>query len=383
LSGLVAAWHLAERGFAVTVSEGREAPGGLIGSIRTPHGLVETAANAFVWDAAVEEWFARLEIQPQFPEQASRRRYIYRGGRARRWPLTAAESIRMAARLARTAATRSFAARDGESVAAWGGRTVGPAATRWVLEPAMQGVYAAPASALSARVIFGRRRSRRLAAPPDGMGQFISRLYDRLRARGVHFEFGTTVESVDASCATVVATNAIAAARLLRPHAPSVADAVAAVRIAPLTTVTMCFQPSGDDLRGFGVLFPADTGIHALGVLFASDIFAGRGPLRTETWIVGDRDVGLTGWSDERLREALANDRERLTGRAAPPQSVHITRWPQAIPVYDNTILDVAALVSTLPPWLGVTGNYLGRIGVAALLDLSHAAAERLAAVNS
>jgi oxygen-dependent protoporphyrinogen oxidase len=378
LSGLVAAWHLAERGFAVTVSEGRGAPGGLIGSIRTPHGLVETAANAFVWDAAVEEWFRRLEIEPQFPQPASRRRYIYRDGRARRWPLTAIESIGMAARLARTAATRSFAARDGESVAAWGVRTVGPSATRWVLEPAMQGVYAAPASALSARVIFGRRRSRRLAAPPDGMGQFISRLHERLRGRGVQFEFGTTVEQLDPSRATVVATNAAAATRLVRPHAPAVADAIAAVRLAPLTTVTMCFEPQRGDLRGFGVLFPAAAGMHALGVLFASDIFAGRGPLRTETWIVGDREAGLSGWSDARLRDALAADRERLTGRHQPPHSAHITRWPQAIPVYDASILGVMAAVPALPPWLALAGNYLGRIGVAALLDQARLAADRI-----
>jgi oxygen-dependent protoporphyrinogen oxidase len=380
LSGLVAAWHLADRGFSVTVSEAREAPGGLIGSIRTPHGLVETAANAFVWDETVKEWFAHLELEPQLPQKVSRRRYIYRDGRARRWPLTAMESVGMAARLARTAVTRSFAARDAETVAAWGTRVVGPSATRWLLEPAMQGVYAAPASSLSARVIFGRRRSRQLAAPPDGMGQFISRLYERLCDRGVRFEFQTRIEKIEPSSATVVATNAAEAARLVRPHAPEAADALAAVRIAPLTTVTMCFAPHPDDLRGFGVLFPPEAGIHALGVLFASDIFAGRGPLRTETWIVGDRDAGLTAWSDERLRGALAADRERLTGRAQLPQSMHITRWPQAIPVYDASILGVMAASAALPPWLSLAGNYLGRIGVAALLEQSRSAAERIAA---
>jgi oxygen-dependent protoporphyrinogen oxidase len=247
----------------------------------------------------------------------------------------------------------------------------------------MHGIYAAPASALSARVIFSRRRrSRRLAAPPEGMGQFIDRLYQRLLARGVRFQFGTFADAIDPSCATVIATNAPAAARLLGPHAPAVADAIAAVRMARLTTVTMFFEPRADDLHGFGVLFPAESGIHALGVLFASDIFADRGPARTETWIVGDRDAGLTQWSDARLREVLTADRARLMGQDRAPGDLQVTRWLEAIPIYDAAILRVEATLHTLPPWLALSGNYLGQIGVAALLSVAGAAAARVQPIS-
>ena len=51
LSGLAAAWHLADRGFAVTVIDaGPAARRPDPDTVRPPHGLVETAANAFVWD---------------------------------------------------------------------------------------------------------------------------------------------------------------------------------------------------------------------------------------------------------------------------------------------------------------------------------------------
>src|SRR6187455_899887 len=180
ISGLAAAWHLADRGFEVTVLDRSPGPGGLINTIQTAYGPVETAANAFVWDDVVSSWFRRLDLAPVFPELTSKRRYIFRHGRPRRWPLGAAASIGMAGRLAAAALTRSTTAREDETIAAWGDRVLGASAREWLLEPAMQGIYAASTRDLSARAIFdGRKRGpRRLAAPAEGMGQFISRLHE-------------------------------------------------------------------------------------------------------------------------------------------------------------------------------------------------------------
>ena len=67
ISGLAAAWHLVDRGFAVTVIDRSPGPGGLINTIQTDHGPIETAANAFVWDDVVSSWFRRLDLTPVFP----------------------------------------------------------------------------------------------------------------------------------------------------------------------------------------------------------------------------------------------------------------------------------------------------------------------------
>ena len=380
LSGLVAAWHLADRGFDVVVIEQASRPGGLIRTLETEHGLVETGANAFVWSDAVAAWFQRLELTPEFPLASSKRRYIFRNGRPRRWPLTVAESAGLAARFGVALVTRATSAGEQETMDAWGRRVIGKAATRWLLEPAMQGIYASPPGALSARAIFdGRRRgSRRLVAPRGGMGEFITRLYERLCDRGVGFQFNATGGTIDAGVPTVVSTPAPAAARLVAPHAPEIAAAIDRIRAAALTTVTMFFDPHPDDVRGFGILFPSGTGISALGVLHNADIFAGRSGLRSETWIVGDREHGMTDWDDVRLVQMIGADRRHLTGREATPLSVHITRWPAAIPVYDAAIRKVAPALGSLPQWLGLAGNYLGRIGVAGLLEQAEAAAKRV-----
>ena len=380
MSGLAAAWHLADCGHAVTVIEQSSQPGGLIQTRQTEHGLVETGANAFVWDETVAAWFQRLELAPTFPLTSGKRRYIFRNGRARRWPLSVAESAGLAARFGAAYLTRATSAGEHETMAAWCHRVIGPAATHWLLEPAMQGIYASPPGALSARAIFdGRRRgSRRLVAPEGGMGQFTTRLYERLRDRGVRFEFNTSVSSIEAGVPTVVSTPAPAAARLVSTHAPGLARAITDVRLAALATVTMFFEPHPTDLRGFGILFPSGVGINALGVLYNADIFCGRSVWRSETWIAGDRDRGITSWDDDRLMQMLSADRRRLTGRDSSPLSRHITRWPAAIPIYDQAIRALAPALEALPPWLGLAGNYLGRIGVAALLEQAATAAERV-----
>ncbi len=57
--------------------------------------------------------------------------------------------------------------------------------------------------------------------------------------------------------------------------------------LTSLVSATAFFSPHPQDLHGFGVLFPRDSGVSALGVLFNADIFPNRSTLRSETWISG------------------------------------------------------------------------------------------------
>jgi oxygen-dependent protoporphyrinogen oxidase len=380
LSGLATAWHLADRGFAVTVFDRASSPGGLIGTRSTPLGLVETAANAFVWNDTVAGWFERLKIEPAFAKQESRRRYIFRDGRPRRWPLGPGESAAMAARLGVTALRRGFGARPRETVADWGHRVVGRAATKWLLEPAMQGVYAAPGRALSAEAVFGGRKRgpRVLAAPANGMGAFASELAALLADRGVQFRFDSPMDRVMPDVPTAVCSGAADAARLVADVAPDLAARLACIRVAPLTTVTAFFDPHPTDVRGFGILFPPDTGIGALGVLFNADIFPQRSAVRSETWILGGSGP-VHQIDDAALLASVAADRERLTRRSQAPLATMVTRWAAAVPVYDQALLEArAAVAAAAGGRLAFAGNYLGRIGVANLLDSAAAAAASL-----
>ncbi len=370
LSGLGVAWRLMTAGVRVEVFEAAPTVGGLIGTTRTPWGPAEHAANAFVWNEGTADWFRRLDITPVFALDGSKRRYIFRHGRPQRWPLTPWETMATAARAGLSAATGRFTTRDKETVAEWGRRTLGDAATRHLLAPALQGIYAAPLDRLAARAVFGHRRQRRIqmVAPADGMGAFVTKCRAALIERGVRFHVGRTVSSLDPGIPTWICTSAPVAARLLAPYAPEAAVRVGRIELAALASVTTFFEPAPQDIRGFGVLFPRDEGVRALGVLFNTDIFPGRGVLRSETWIYG-------GATRTELPEAVnlprlvQEDRGILTGRTQAPVGQHMAYWPDAFPIYDSAVVAMSTLPQHLPPWLHVAGNYLGRRGVSDLID--------------
>ena len=380
LSGLATAWYLTEAGARVHVIEAGPRPGGLVQTIHLPEGLVETAARAFTWSDRVEALFAAARLTPIHPQDTSKRRFIWRGTRARRWPLTPWESVQTAGRVAVSWAGRSMRPRERETVAAWGTRVLGPAATRWLIAPALQGIYASPPDVLSAPAVFGpgRRIRGRLAAPEDGMGAMADALHAQLVSRGATFEFNTPAVRLDPSVPTAICTNAPAAARLLAPHAAKLADAIGRIRMVSLFPVTAFYIPRADDLRGFGVLFPRGAGVDALGVLFNADIFPGRSPVRSETWIYGDLDPARLPSSNAGARARVAADRRAFCGRDDEPIALHAADAPSLLPVYDAAVLGAQSALSTLPPWLGVTGNYLGKLGVSGLLEVAAETATRL-----
>jgi oxygen-dependent protoporphyrinogen oxidase len=380
LSGLATAWYLADAGAEVHVVEADAGPGGLIHTHRPPEGLVETAARGFTWSDRVGALFEAVGLTPSFAQEQSKRRYIFRDGTPRRWPLSPLESVAMAARAGAAWIRRDMRPHDDETVTVWGRRVLGPAATTWLVAPVLQGIYASPPDELSAAAIFGpgRRIRGKLAAPAGGMGELMDRMHARLVERGVTFEFGAPAAAIDASERTAVCTNAPTAARLIAPHAPDLASAIARIRMVSLLPVTAFYAPQAGDLRGFGVLFPRSAGIAALGVLFNADIFAGRGELRSESWIYGDLSPEALPRTEDAVRSRLAADRRVLTGRDEPPVGIDVARQPSRLPVYDAAVLKAQAALPALPPHLALAGNYLGRLGVSGILESAAEAASRL-----
>ena len=273
------------------------------------------------------------------------------------------------ARGATAIATRRTKPRDDESVDTWGRRVIGRAGTVWLLGPALQGIYASPIDALSARAIFGGGRVRgRLATAPMGMQQLLAGLVASLRARGVTVRFNSTVDQLERGVPTIVATSAPAAVGLIRPHAPALADAIGGIRLTNLLSVTAFFEPHDEDTRGFGVLFPRSASVTALGVLFNSDMFEGRGPRRSETWIYGDASADVIESLRARVEVQLVKDRQVLTGRTTEPVACYPTRWAQRLPVYGLQVLEAQRRLAEAPPWLRICGNYAGKIGVTSLV---------------
>ena len=379
-SGLVTAYLLTKAGREVRVVEQKSRAGGLIRTIRTEHGLVETAANGILNSARLEAMCADIAVPLLHTKRDARKRFIFRG-KPRQLPLKPFEVLRIPIGIGANA-TR-LRPRPFESIVEWGRRVVGKGATNYLLVPALGGIYAGDPERLSASLIFGsaalpahlqtyrpaKAKDRGTVAPPNGMQQLIDGLRDYLQSKGVEISFETDVISQNEK-QSVVCLSASAAADYLRGVAPDVAAQLGSIEMLSLLTVTCFFDQVATQLNGFGCLFPRDQGFRARGVLFNTSIFEGRGPAHAETWIFGGAlDGNIVELRDDEIRDTVLSDRERFYGRGDNPLAMHITRWPNTLPHYSVELERTLLQLPAPPPNVALVGNYLGKIGLAKILE--------------
>ena len=144
-----------------------------------------------------------------------------------------------------------------------------------------------------------------------------------------------------------------------------------------LATVTCLYPRDAAKLDGFGCLFPRDQGFRARGVLFNDSIFEGRGLAHAETWIFGGAlDADVVNLTDEEFAQLIASERKRFYGVRNEPLAVHVTRWPNALPHYTIELEKILTTLPAPPPNVTLVGNYLGRIGLAKLVERAAIVAE-------
>src|SRR5436190_13269384 len=118
-SGLTTAYFLAKQGFKVRLIEKSDRPGGLIRTIRTEHGLVETAANGLLSSARDEAMCADIGVPLVMTRREGRRRFIYRG-KPKQVPLTIGDMLTVPGRVVLNVA--KISPRPFESIGDWSRR---------------------------------------------------------------------------------------------------------------------------------------------------------------------------------------------------------------------------------------------------------------------
>jgi oxygen-dependent protoporphyrinogen oxidase len=388
-SGLATAYYLSRAGIPVEIVEKTDRLGGLIATHQTPHGPVETAAIGMRNSAHVDAVCRDLGLRMLYSTRSYRRaRYIYRQ-RPRRWPLNPGEWLALGARFATATARGSRSPRPLETVEQWGARVLGHRATRWLLGPTLQGIYAGDPACLSASLVCGtveqpaRLARKGLVSPARGMQQLIDALERRLRTRDVSIRLNTPAR-LDGSAPAVICTSACDAAEILRDVAPVASQALSTIDMLPVVRITAFYPDEETHQRGRGVLFPRGGDIRALGVLFNTNIFPDRGGQYSESWIYGgaaDRDV--VDFSETDLAAMMDRDRQLLCGRCVPPAARLVHRWRAALPHYDLHLESVRARGLDLPQGLFVVGNYMAGIGLPTVLEQAAAVATRIREMGS
>ncbi|MGZ3652372.1 MAG: protoporphyrinogen/coproporphyrinogen oxidase [Bdellovibrionota bacterium] len=382
-SGLSAAYFLMCAGHRVRVVETAPRIGGLIDTLQTPYGPVETAANAMIANAVVERTAADLGVKLTPSLKSARRRYILRDKRLRRWPLRPTASLRLLgmALPLRLGRSSPLAPRPFESVRAWGERALGREATNYLLNPALAGIYAGDPEQLSATLTVGKffrpRRERRLergklrgsVAPFHGMGAWAP-AFRRVLALN-HCVFSS--EALP-GLPTLVALPPPAAIKFLAGRAPALEAELRKIRMLPIVSVTIFFPPETAGIPGFGCLFPSKEGFRVLGVLANDRVFPGRArDSISETWLLGGaNDAGIIEMSDDQLLQLVLAERAKLHGLKPRVLLSRVTRWNSAIPHYDLALEGALENLRALRFREGhfrLFGNYLGEMGLGSILQ--------------
>jgi oxygen-dependent protoporphyrinogen oxidase len=377
-SGLVQAYYFVEAGYSVHMIEKEDRLGGLLGTHTAQGFTQEQAANAFIANSALESMARNIGVKLVSKKPEAKRRYIFKDGQMRRWPLSWGGSWPLVTfALLKKWNKKKYQPVEDQSLYSWGQKLLGPEATDYLLEPAMQGIFATTADQLDASLIVNslfkptqRGKLRGSVSPEKGMQEWIDKLRSYLKKKGVSFELNQEKTHFDWSQPTVLALGLKSLRELANEQKIPVHRSVLNTRCASLTSVVVNFKdPSQKISEGFGCLFPKKENFNSLGVLFNHSIFPGRVEEgASETWILNDQKMDFSAMSPMALLRYIQSDRSLLGKSWVEPDEVQISQWPERIPVYNNALKDFIKNQNQEESPFLLIGNYLGDLGLSKIL---------------
>jgi oxygen-dependent protoporphyrinogen oxidase len=305
-----------------------------------------------------------------------------------------------------------------ESLAEFGRRHFGPAATSVLLDAIQVGIFAGDLNQLSAVSAFpqlkqmerehrslivamirtakkrpkdatpGAGISGRMVSLEGGLQRLISALeralepsirrstsVERIALDGqkwiLKFRGGGASESFTAE-RLVLAVPSFVAAELLRPLDPRLAEELAAISYASVAVVHLGYDEKDLAVRpeGLGFLVPSQEARPSLGVLFISSTFPWRAPpgrVLLTCLMGGARNPGIIKLDDEQLEQLARAELKVAMGIGAAPCFRQILGWPRGIPQYNvghqARLARIDEMVRRLPG-LYLTGNAYRGVGI-------------------
>ncbi len=396
-SGLTLAYYLkkASPDSEITIVEKKDYVGGLLQSEETAFGVVEKAANALLDSEELRTLAQEINLELLEAAPKIKRAYILRQGALRAWPLKLWESIYFLYKIIKLKGTSSYQLFPDSklSVFEWCKQHLGLKATRYLVDPAMGGIYAAPIEELNAELILGRffsdkknaveqntaKKKKKLlsVAPRKGMNEFAQKLRNHLQTQGVKFEFSKEeILNDQAQDFTVFCGSLFEAQNFLKKYARF--SEFFQLQMLSVSSTTLFYEKPLPQ-KAFGVLYPRVVSRSFLGTLLNACVFPSRYKKSSETWI-------RSGVQDERKTLSdISQERLELWGRKdVPLRTVH-TSWEKALPIYNHSLKRF--LHETWPSMrqelkdarIYVHGNYLGKLGLSQVLISSKELAHELA----
>jgi len=430
------------QGHEVVVLDRGATPGGRIRTEQRAGFLVEHGPNSMISPApGAEDLIASLGLSGERIDKGSgvRHRYLVRDGRAHALPLDplgffSSGFFSVRGRLRMLAEPFVRRGPHDESVADFVRRRFGQELLDYVFDPLVGGLYAGNPENLSMTALLPRLkqleqrygsvmrgvavkalagslagmdprfdpRRRNLFSFRQGMASLPrqlaatlgARIWSGVRVEGLRAEAGGGFRLAlrggvaDMRVAgVVVALPAYAAARVLAPLAPSVADGLAAIEHPPLAVVALGYRREqiAHPLDGLGVLTPTIERRTVLGLLFSSTLFTRRAPddhALLTAYVGGARQPELALLPREELIAMVGAEAAELLGASGEPVFDSVRYWRQSLPQPDlghARRMETLCALEAEYPGLAVTGNYVAGVSTAACIDAAIAATGRIA----
>lgn len=386
-SGLTLAFRLLQKGFKVHLYEKNSTVGGLIQTLPLGSDFAESAAPSITRTIAVKRLCDDLGVDFILPKKVSKKRWIFRG-RPHKWPLGIFETIVLIYCFISCRIKKQLRPLSNETLNQWGTRVLGPAASHYLLETALQGIYAGDGQRLSASLLLSqlfnpnREKFKGVLGFKNGMGSLMKALENKVVSLGGKLHFSATLNLTEVELLQskspgplIIATSADAAALFLETRFETLSRLLRKIEMIPLIAATVFFPEEKNLTHGFGCLIPRNLELNVLGVLINSDIFHKPEGLRSETWIIGGAtNKNFINHTDQEVVEIILKERLQIFKSHAKIQSIKIVRWPKALPHYDTELEKLLPLLESAEKVLETRqiylhGNYLGALGLSKILD--------------
>ncbi len=381
-SGLILGYYLKDQGYRITIHEKSNRVGGKIQTKKTGQGLAEKGANALYLNKDGLELLRELQLEPM-PATKKLRRLLMINGKPKQ-PFQLSLFSKIISNIYKKPPLIS----DGLSVAEFFNSLLGEEKIQHYLSPALGGLYATPASQLHFKSLFpqvGKKaqfdsywsfikmmiKEKKSEPKLDisgsvsfdgGMQTLINRLAEVLR----HDIKLNSKEHFRLKGNTIICTDAISAAELLKDARPEISSELARIKYNSLSSTTVFTKREIKSLnKAFGVLIPLENNFHSIGVINNKAIFPANNENINSYTFISPKNLD----ANEILKDiqGLSPDFSKVD-----VQLIETTNWEKALPVYDLQLyLAVKKLHQLLMKEtnLAIFGNYVAGISLREMIS--------------
>jgi len=427
ISGLTTAYALQKAGVSAIIIEASPRPGGVIQTIEREGYLLECGPQSFSGNASITAICRDLDIldlrvlaDPKAP------RYVLIDGRLQNIPMgPGLVTSSVMAGGTRTAILRdvfgkSRAPEPDESIADFVRRKFSSTLLDRLVGPFVSGIYAGDPERISLRAAFPilyqsecaagsivrgafkvmkQRKAQRgntarekatLQTFQKGNETLIRALAAKLDERVFCDVALKSIQALDSGCEPkaprflvtmntprgeekleterlILAVPTVVAGNLLAGLHPGFQQQLGAIEYAGVGVVSLGYRKKdvANALAGFGFLVPRSSGLHVLGTVWNSSLFAGRAPdgeALLTSFIGGATNPVILQKSPEELANLVHEEIAPLLGIRKQPVFSNVTVWPRAIPQYHLGHTARIAEIEKLRlafPGLHFAGSYL------------------------